>query len=260
MSTATHHVPGTFCWPELASPDVKAAQAFYTRLFGWTVREYPMESGAYYMMQLGGRDVAAMYEMSPAMREQKVPPHWAAYVAVTSADDTARAAASAGGRVIMGPFDVLDVGRMAVIEDPVGATICLWQPIRHIGAGALAEPGALGWTQLNTHDPARAKAFYTAVIGWTFRDDPLPQGGSYTTWLKADGPAGGMMPMPPGTPAGAPSHWLTYFTAASVDETHAKAVALGATPYVPPTDIPAGPRFSVLGDPSGAMFALMSGM
>jgi hypothetical protein len=260
MPTVTHHLPGTFCWPELASPDVKASLAFYTTLFGWSVSEFPMESGSYYTLQLDGRDVGAAYELSPAMREQKVPPHWAAYVAVTSADESARLVTAAGGRVIQGPFDVMEHGRMAVVADRSGATFCLWQPNKNNGMGAMGKPGTLGWTQLNTHDTAAAKAFYTAALGWTFRDDPMGPDTSYTTWLKADGPAGGMMPMPPGTPAEAPAHWLSYFTVASVDEAHAKAVRLGAKSWVAPSDVPGGPRFAVLSDPQGAMFGLMSGM
>jgi predicted enzyme related to lactoylglutathione lyase len=260
MPTVTRHAPGTFCWPELASPDAKASLAFYTALFGWTVNEFPMESGAYYMLQLDGRDVGAAYDLTPAMREQKVPPHWAAYVAVASADDTAQRVEAAGGRVLQPPFDVMQHGRMAVVADPAGAVFCLWQAIQNNGVGALGEPGTLGWTQLNTRDTMRAKTFYTAVLGWTFRDDPLGPDASYTTWLKSDGPAGGMMPMPAGTPAEAPAHWLSYFTVANVDESHAQAVGLGATSWVAPADVPGGPRFAVLCDPQGATFALMSGM
>lgn len=260
MATVTQHAPGTFCWPELASTDAKAALAFYTSLFGWTVNEFPMETGSYYMLQLGGRDAGAAYELSPAMREQKVPPHWGAYIAVVSADESAKKAEAAGGKVLQAPFDVMDHGRMAVIADPAGASFCLWQGNKNNGIGAVGEPGTLGWVQLNTRDTAAAKAFYTAAIGWTFRDDPMGPDMSYTTWLKADGPAGGMMPMTPDTPAEAPAHWLSYFTVANVDESYAKAVKLGATSYVAPNDVPGGPRFAVLGDPQGAAFGIMSDM
>lgn len=260
MATVTQHAPGTFCWPELASSDAKAALAFYTGLFGWTVNEVPMESGSYYLLQVGGRDAAALYELTPPMREQKVPPHWGAYVAVVSADESAKKVEAAGGKVIQGPFDVMDLGRMAVVADRAGATFCLWEAKKNTGVGVLGEPGTLGWVQLNTRDAAGAKAFYPAAIGWTFKDDPMGPDMTYTTWLKSDGMAGGMMPMPPGTPAEAPAHWLSYFTVPNVDEAHAKAVKLGATSYVAPNDVPGGPRFAVLGDPQGAVFGIMSGM
>jgi uncharacterized protein len=260
MSNVASHTPGTFCWPELATSDTASARQFYSQLFGWVARDVPTPSGSYFLLQLGGRDAAAMYELSQAMRDQKIPPHWAAYVSVENVDETARLAQVAGGRVLMGPFDVMDLGRMAVIADPQGASFCAWQAGSSIGAGVVSEPGALGWMQLNARDPAAARRFYPAVLGWTFREDALGAGATYTTWLKSDGAAGGMMAMPPGVPAEAPSHWLTYFTVASVDDSHARALSLGAASYVPPTDIAGGMRFSVLGDPQGAMFALLSGM
>jgi predicted enzyme related to lactoylglutathione lyase len=80
-------------------------------------------------------------------------------------------------------------------------------------------------------------------------------GGAYTTWLKSDGPAGGMMPMPTATQA--PSHWLPHFAVANVDAAATKAGTLGAKTFVPPTDIPDTGRFAVLADPQGAMFAIV---
>jgi len=112
--------------------------------------------------------------------------------------------------------------------------------------------------QLNAKDTAKAKAFYPALLGWKVQDDPMPAamgGGEYTTWLKADGPAGGMMAMPGGQAA--PSHWLSFFAVTDVDATHTKALSLGGTSYVPPTDIPGTGRFSVLADTTGAAFALI---
>jgi predicted enzyme related to lactoylglutathione lyase len=260
MSTVTQHAPGTFCWPELATSDAKAAQAFYGALFGWTFRTSETGMGPYHIAQLAGRDAGALYELPPAMREQGVPPHWGAYVSVTSADEAARLAKANGGQVVMEPFDVMDLGRMAVLQDPQGATFSVWEAKGSIGAGVLNEPGSLAWTQLNARDTGKAKAFYPAVTGWTFRDDAVGSGGmTYTTWLRPGEAAGGMMMMPPAAPAEAPSAWLSYFGVTNVDETAAKAASLGAMIMVPPLDISPTLRFSVLADPQGAMFALMSG-
>ena len=88
----------------------------------------------------------------------------------------------------------------------------------------------------------------------------MGEGVTYTTWLKSDGPAGGMMPMPIDVPAEAPSHWLTYFVVPEVDAAHAQAVALGARSLVPPSQIPGGGGFAVLCDLQGAAFGIMSAM
>ena len=58
--------------------------------------------------------------------------------------------------VMMEPFDVMEHGRMAVLQDPQGAVFCAWQAKSHIGVGVLGEPDSLGWVQLNAADPAKA--------------------------------------------------------------------------------------------------------
>jgi predicted enzyme related to lactoylglutathione lyase len=258
MPTVTTHAPGTFNWPELATRDPIAAKKFYASLFGWEIHDTDMgPGGTYTSFRLDGRDVAACYKLDDEMARMGVPPAWGTYITVEDADATAAKAKSLGGTVLKEPFDVMDYGRMAVISDPQGATFCVWQAKVHIGILTYGEPNSLGWTQLNAKDPAAAKTFYTALIGWKVREDVMPgQQGSYVTWLKADGPAGGMMAMPPGTPA--PSHWLPYFSVTNVDMSTQKATTLGAQTFVPPMDIPGVGRFAVLADPTGATFAIVT--
>ncbi|MEQ1831559.1 MAG: VOC family protein [Candidatus Eisenbacteria bacterium] len=260
MPIATTHAIGTFCWPELATSDAEAGKKFYAALFGWQIEDQDMgPHGFYTIFKHKGVDVAAGFKLMPDMVKMGVPPNWGAYIAVENADASAELAKSLGGQVVMGPTDVMEHGRLAVITDPQGATFTVWQAKKNIGVGILNEPGSLGWTQLNAKDPEAAKKFYSALIGWKVQDDPMPAamgGGHYTTWLKSDGPAGGMMAMPPDAPA--PSHWLSYFAVANVDESAAKAASLGGLTYVPPTDIPGTGRFAVLADPQGAVFALIT--
>jgi len=262
MPTMTAHTPGTINWPELGTTDQDGAKKFYTALFGWKHNDNDMgEQGTYTIFTRDGVDVAALFTLQPDMLKQGVPPNWATYITVESADAAAEKAKALGGTIMMGPFDVMDHGRMAVIRDPQGAVFAVWQAKKHIGVGVLGEPNSLGWTQLNAKDTAKAKAFYTALIGWKAQDDPMgPEfgGGHYTTFMKSDGPAGGMMAMPP-MPGSEhiPSHWLPYFAVSDVDAMSAKAGSLGGKTHVPPTDIPDVGRFSVLADPQGAAFALI---
>lgn len=261
MPTATTHAIGTFNWPELSTKDTAGAKTFYTSLFGWQFKDNDMgPQGVYTIFTRDGLDVAALYPMDAGQAATGMPPYWGTYITVENADASAAKAKSLGGTMIMEPFDVMDHGRMAVITDPQGATFCVWQAKKHAGVGVYGEPNTLGWTQLNAKDTGVAKKFYTELIGWKVQDDEMPAamgGGSYTTFLKADGPAGGMMAMPP-MAAGAPSHWLPYFSVTNVDASTTKATSLGATAYVPPTDIPGTGRFSVLADPQGATFALIT--
>jgi hypothetical protein len=182
------------------------------------------------------------------------PPRWTTYVNVDDADAAAKRAESAGGTVVVAPMDVMTAGRMAIFQDTTGAFIAVWQPGDHVGAQRVNEPGSFTWCELATSDLGKSKAFYSAVFGWGFG------GADEYAEAQVDGRTiAGVMPRPPGMPAEVPDHWLAYFGSAVVDDDTKKAIGLGATHLVEPTDIPSTGRFSVLLDPQGAMFGLFQG-
>jgi len=252
MSVITQHAVGTFCWPELMTTDLAAAKKFYSGLFGWTPNDAPMPDGnAYTMIELGGQTIGGMY----SSHKEEIPPHWNLYIAVNDADEAAKRAASVGGTVILAPFDVMDAGRMAVIQDPTGATFSVWQPKAHAGSARLDEIGTLSWNELMTRDTEKASAFYSALFGWRPNawQGPIP----YTVFQLADEErmVGGMMEMPPEM-KDAPPHWLPYFQVADTDAVVARARELGGTICNPPMDIPNVGRIAMIADPQGAAFAI----
>ena len=107
------------------------------------------------------------------------------------------------------------------------------------------------WVELQTGDLSKAKDFYHGLFGWEF-DDVEMLGSAYTMVKGKDAPAAGMMQ---NSAAAGPSHWLPYIDVENVDAATAKALGLGATTVVDPTDIPSG-RFSVIVDPAGAAIGL----
>jgi len=122
MPEVTKHDPGRFCWIELATTDPEAAKRFYGDLFDWSAEDRPAGEGMLYtMLRLHGKEVGGLYRLDDQRRQAGVPPHWFTYVLVKSADESAKKAASLGGTVVQEAFDVMDVGRMAVIQDPTGA-------------------------------------------------------------------------------------------------------------------------------------------
>jgi predicted enzyme related to lactoylglutathione lyase len=260
MAEFSSHQPGTFSWPELATTDQNAGVAFYRALLGWGLREQSMgPEGTYSMFLLRDKEVGAACSLRPDEQQAGIPPHWNLYVTVASADDTARRATELGGRVLAPPFDVMDVGRMAVIQDPTGAVFEIWEPKRHIGARILSEPGALCWSELTTRDTAAAKAFYTKLLGWTAKESSADAGGmEYTEFSNQGQPGVGMMAMPAQMPAHVPSYWMPYFQVSDVDASAAQATTLGATVMVGPQDISKTGRFAILTDPQGAMFAIFA--
>jgi predicted enzyme related to lactoylglutathione lyase len=122
MTTRTEYAHGDFSWVDLATTDPTAAKSFYGGLFGWQPVDMPAGPGmTYTIFKLKNQDAAALYAMSKDMLSQGVPPHWLPYINVRNADDIAKKASQGGGKVLNAPFDVLDVGRMAPMQDPTGA-------------------------------------------------------------------------------------------------------------------------------------------
>jgi predicted enzyme related to lactoylglutathione lyase len=251
------HTPGTFSWPELSTTDQKAGVAFYRALFGWGLNEQPMGPGdVYSMFQMRGKEVAAAYTMRPEEKQGGAPPHWNSYVTVENVDESVKRAQELGAKVFAPPFDVMDAGRMAVLQDPTGAVFQVWQAKKSIGAKILNEPGALCWTELTTTDTKAAEAFYTKLFGWTPKHNAPGAPMEYTEFSVNGTPGIGMMAKPADMPAHIPSYWMPYFQVAGVDASAGKAKELGGSIMVPPQDIPGTGRFSIVNDPQGAMFAL----
>ena len=254
MSQITTHAPGTFSWVELSTPDAPAAKKFYANLFGWEPMDTPAGDGTYTLLRLRGREVGGLSGMQKEQLAQGVPPNWLPYLAVTSADDTTKKATSLGAKVVVGPFDVMEHGRMTVLQDPTGGAFAIWQAKAHPGAGVRDEAGSLSWCELITNDVKAAAKFYTGLFGWTSQEMPMP-GFTYTIFSNGETQVGGMMQIQKEW-GPVPSHWMTYFAVESCDATTDKAKRAGAEILKPPTDIPNMGRFSVLRDPQGAAFAL----
>jgi len=258
MPEVTSHEPGSFCWMELNTSDPAAAKTFYKGLFDWDAEDTPAGPDMVYtMLRIRGLEVGAMCGLQPEQKARGVPPHWMSYVTVENADGAATKAASLGGSVVAGAFDVMDVGRMAIIQDPQGGMFCVWQPKAHIGVRLVGEPGTFCWDELWTTDTNKAAEFYTRLFGWTAKESSSDApGGNYTEWQLGGRSIGGMMKiMPEMGPV--PPNWLPYFTVEDCDATANKAKATGGKLFMPPTDIPNVGRFSVIQDPQGATFAII---
>ena len=253
MPERTSHKPGTISWTDLATSDQDGAKAFYGGLLGWDYDDQPAGEGVIYSMaKLGGRSAAAISGQQPDEAAQGIPPHWNVYVTVDDVDAVSGKVGEAGGNVLAGPFDVLDVGRMSVIADSAGAVLCLWQARTSIGAEVVNEPGALAWADTATTDPEAAQAFYSSVLGWRF--EQMSEEPPYWVIFNGERSNGGMTKPPEGVPA----TWYPYFAVEDVDAAIAKARELGGNPFLGPVDVPNGGRFALIQDPQGAAFAVLS--
>lgn len=255
----TRFVDGSPNWLDLGTPDLDAAVSFYTGLFDWQFQSGGPEVGGYGLFQLDGKTVAGGMTVTP----DQAPPSWTVYFQTPDADATVKAAEQAGGSAPFQTMDVLDLGRMAVIADPAGATFGLWQPGQNKGLDLATEDGSLNWIELYTPDVAVAKDFYGSVLGWGTFDVPFP-GGTYVTVNPAgtgeDDMFGGMVTLgddPAESDIGA--HWSPYFHVPDVDAIAARAQELGGKVRFAPTNLPGVGRIAKLTDPQGARFAVIKG-
>jgi uncharacterized protein len=267
MSERDGYQHGVPCWVDTWQPDADAAVAFYEELFGWEAEDtMPAEvSGKHYMCRLRGRDVAAV-----ASRPEEAPPviSWNTYVWVDDAERTAEKATEAGGAVLKDPFDALDGGRIAIIADPAGAAVGIWQPGAHRGCQLVNEPGAYAMSALVTPDKDGSKEFYGAVFGWG--TETVDLGDDEMTMWTVSGYVGGepeqpvtrevVATMAPGvadSERDLPPRWNVDFWIRDVDAAAAKAAELDGTVLTGPYGIPgAGMRQAVITDPQGATFSL----
>lgn len=242
-------------WIDLSTSDPAAARDFYSKLFGWTAKpEEDPNAGGYAMARIAGKDVAGI----GGLQDPNGPSAWMIYIGTKDADATATKIEAAGGKIVAPPFDVMDVGRMAVFQDPVGAFIALWQPKTMQGFEISRKSGAFSWAELNARGIDQAKAFYTKVFGWTTKESPMGEGQPmYTEFQQSGTSILGGMEMQAQVPAQVPSYWQPYFGTKDVDGTFKKALQLGAKELVAPMDFPGG-RFAIIADPQGAMIGLLS--
>ncbi len=237
-------------WMDLGTRNMEASKRFYSELFGWTTFQEPdPDFGGYTVYQLDGKAVGGVMDLG----DNPAPNAWLPYIGVSDVRATVEAVKAAGGDVLVEPMDVKTAGSMAVVKDPVGAAIGLWQPGDNPGWGVYRETRAVCWNELHTDETEAAKRFYSEVFGWQATAQPMPVG-EYTTFGRDGGDdfAGlaGLM----GAPA---PHWLTYIAVDDCDATVAKAKELGGTALTGPEDIPGTGRFAVLQDSERATFAVL---
>lgn len=128
---------------------------------------------------------------------------------------------------------------------------------------AMPKHGEFCWTEIVTNDLEKSRKFYTELFGWDLRRSKVATDDvNYQEIHIGDKPSmGGMMELNEancGAESVPPPHFMTYIAVDNVDDSAGKAFDLGATIIVPPQDIPNVGRFSIIKDPTGAVFSIMT--
>ena len=259
----TDFVPGSPCWIDLGSPDVRAAAAFYGAVLGWDYESMggegeEMEGG---MFRKDGKIVAGLGKLT----EEGARSAWMLYYRVADADATTRAVEAAGGTVRVPPRDLDEWGRMAQYTDPSGGQFAVWQPGTDTGIELVDEPGSLSWTELFTNDAAAAKDFYGGVFGWQFSDMVLPGAESvYSLITPAGFPEermhGGIMEMSEEnlTLTNGRPYWHPVFAVTDCDAAAARVTENGGSVQMGPEDVAGVGRLAICLDPSNADFVVLT--
>src|SRR5271168_1068096 len=187
---------GSFCWYELMTPDLAAAQRFYSDVVGWKAQTADQPGGSYGLFLAGDAMVAGVLPTPEAMDPG---PLWFGYISVPDADAYAERVTAAGGAIHRAPADIPGVGRFAMAADPHGAVFVLFTPAP--GSPPPAPDGAPGhaaWRELMAGDLESAWAFYSGLFGWTVAQEiPMGPMGVYRLFSTGgEAPAGAMMTKP----------------------------------------------------------------
>lgn len=245
---------GTPIWYELLTTDPEASKAFYDAVLGWSVQPPPAERD-YRMIDTGHGFVGGVLKLSSEMQSRGATPTWLFYVGVDDVDATAKKVTAAGGTVTTQPFDIPNVGRLAMIQDPQGIPLYVMRGFSPHDSTAFERTGMgrCNWNELATPDQAAAHEFYAAVFGWKYPDKlEMPGLGHYVFVEAAGTTIGATMPQPPGAPRG----WQFYFRVPDVDAALTKIPAAGGTVHAGPMDVPGGDRVIVASDPHGVRFGV----
>jgi predicted enzyme related to lactoylglutathione lyase len=252
--SAEHHV-GKVIWTDLATPDLAAAEKFYSGLFGWTFRELRAGAKGYALALLDGRPVAGLFQRPEPPGERKRPA-WLGYISVRDADAAKTAALAHGAKVVFEPKTYAQRGRQAVFSDPEGAVFGILASASGDPGDYLAAPGDWIWSALLARDPDTEAAFYQTLFGYDVFDLPTDDGLQHVVLSSDDYARAGVNHFPSGAARRYP-HWVNFVRVVDASASAARAVALGGRILVEPHVDRHGSNVALIADPAGALVGLM---
>ena len=254
MEVKDGYTNGTFSWVDLATRDFETCKHFYGQLLSWDYEDLDVDGGIYSIARYRGQKVAALFPLSEKKLNDEIPSHWSSYITVGSVDDTQSLWANEGGTVLASAFNVGNgAGRMAVLKDPSGAIVKLWEPKEVFGAELVNDLNALCWNELYSKNLDKSRDFYQKVFGWDYEHEP---DSDYVMISNRGNMNGGMLDMNGNAPDYIPPHWMVYFTVDRIEDSGDLAEKFGGVSLTEVVPVGAG-KFCVFQDPSGAVFSLI---
>jgi uncharacterized protein len=253
-ASSEHHV-GKVVWADLVTPDLAAAERYYTGLFGWTFQTIHTGDSDYAVALADGRPVGGLLQKSIPAGEHRQSA-WLTFIAVRDVDAAKRAALAHGAKVVSDSRTYPARGRQAVLSDPEGAVFAILASSSGDAPDFLAAPGEWIWSSLLSKDPAAEAGFYQEVFSYDVFDLASEDGLEHLI-LSSDDYARASANAFPGGSAHRHPHWLNFVRVDSTANATAKAVALGGRVLVEPHVDRHGGMVAVIADPAGAPVGLM---
>ncbi len=247
---------GTPIWYELLTNDAAASVKFYEEVVGWKVTA-PLPGGMEYrQIDTGHGFVGGMMELSEPMRRNGAKPTWLLYIGVDDVDASTKIAEKEGAKVLLEPFDIPNVGRLAMLADPQGIPFYVMRGASDESSTAFERTGMgkCNWNELATPDQVAGNAFYAKVFGWNYPDKmEMPGGaGDYVFIAVGESRIGATMKRTSEQPPG----WMFYFRVPNIDAAVERVKKAGGKVHAGPMDVPGNDRVIVASDVHGVPFGL----
>ncbi len=249
---------GTPVWLDYGSNNISASREFYQELFDWQFEELGPDVNDYNLVHCGEALVGGLMDVSGQQcpKGGPIPSEWGVFLAVNDLEARCAKAKAAGGQVVIEAMPVGDSGRWALVVDPTGAAVAMWQAKELDSYDFVGSPGTPVWFELMTKDYAAATEFYRDVFDFDIQ--PMFEDGDmrYATNGPADVATSGICAAP-WLGEDDNSYWRIYFGVDGADAAAEKVTALGGKVTDGPEDSPFG-RIVTVRDPEGATFQLCS--
>jgi len=245
---------GAPCWVDLWTSDVEGSRRFYSELFGWEAQAPSPEFGGYFMFTR--EDVPVAGGMGD-MGEMRANNTWKPFLATDDIERTLKLATEHGATVHAAAMPVADLGVQAVIADPQGAVVGMWQPGTFPGFTVINEHGAPCFFAFDTYQYDAMVDFYRQVFGWNPLQEATEDGHHYAGFMdpETDRPLAGMGDEVENLLDGEGPAWWVFWQVDDIEVALGRLLALGGTVLVPAADGGLG-RVARVADPTGAAFCL----
>jgi len=250
--------PGAVAWIDISTSDIDAVRPFYESVLGWRIEDSGAENGHYHLAYVGDRLVAGLMPVTPESEAMisGARDAWTVSLAVPDVDAAVARARAEGATVHHEPMTLPDGSHFAFVQDPEGVDLGLMQ----ISDGAEQTfdrdtAGSPAWAELWSDAWARAREFYTRVVGWELDDSMVSDTFRYTRHMIDGEPAVALVDatLEDSVTGG---RWHVYFAVDDVDLALARAEAAGGRATSTVDDTPFG-RLVTVTDPAGALLRLV---